>query len=313
MPQSVGAKKNYLRALLNNGGVALGRIIGNPENHIGEVPLYVMATAGMRDNVGLPVPGAQAIMHLAWDAIHELRSNMTNGMLYGHGAIAGDANVPSDIKSKHSFVIPQKQKGVFAWIALNHSRYQPDQMPGVLELGGKSMQIAFTDPTNVSELNGYFGQPVCLFKSQHRLTTHSWVLGAEHSRSAILEEKLIAAAPATSNIYNPCLPHHQPAKIYKSATDWVRRNSIGSGDFTKCLTFMQAYLATQPRGLDTYSLPPLDIEPYTKRFYGVSSFWYTYEFFSLGGSYDINSPYNPKLFRKAVEQYCNGSWLQPFT
>ena len=51
--------KNYLRGLLNDGAVALGRLIGNPADHVGEVPLYVMATAGMRDNVGAPLPGAK--------------------------------------------------------------------------------------------------------------------------------------------------------------------------------------------------------------------------------------------------------------
>ena len=251
-------------------------------------------------------------MHLAWDAIHELRSSVTNGMLYDHGATAGEANVPGNIKSKHSFVVRQKEEGVYAWIALNHGRYQPDQMPGILELGGKSMQIAYTDPTNLSEPKGYFGQPVCLFQSKHRLTTHSWVLGAEQSRVAAVERRLIAAAPASGEIYNPCLPHHQPAKIYRGPTDRVGRNSIGSGDFAKCLAFAKAYLDTKPGGIDTHALPPLDIEPFTKRFYGVSSFWYTYEFFSLGGIYDVNSPYDAKLFRKAVDQYCNGSWLQPF-
>ncbi len=303
--------KDYLRGVLNDGGVALGRIIGNTDNHVGEVPLYVMATAGMRDDAGVPVPGAKATMHLAWDAIHQLRGNVTNGMLYGHGATAGGTNVPDNIKSKHSFVVRQEEEGVYAWVALNHGRYQPDQMPGIIELGGKSMQIAYTDPTNISKRKGYFGQPVCLFKSRHRLTTHSWVLGLEESSYAALERKLISAAPPTGDIYNPCLPHHVHIKIYRSATDHVGRNSIGSGDFAKCLAFAQAYLETQPGGLDIHPLTSLDIEPYTKRFYGVSNFWYNYEFFALGGVYDINSPYDPKLFRKAVEQYCNGSWLQP--
>ena len=304
--------KDYLRGLVNDGAMALARLIGNPADHVGEVPLYVMATAGMRDNAGVPVPSAQVTMHLAWDAIHELRRNVTSGMLFGHGATAGDTNVPDDIKSKHSFVVQQNEEGVYAWIALNHGRYQPDQMPGILELGGKSMQIAYTDPTNLSERDGYFGQPVCLFESSHRLTTHSWVLGAEESRRAAVERRLIAAAPATGDIYNPCLPHHQPAKIYRSAADQVGRNSIGSGDFAKCLAFAKAYLDTKPGGIDLHSLPPLDIEPFTKRFYGVSSFWYTYEFFSFGGVYDINDAYDPELFRTAVDQYCNGSWLKPF-
>src|SRR6202020_36755 len=47
-------------------------------------------------------------------------------------------------------------------------------------------------------------------------------------------------------------------------------------------------------------------------FYGISSFWYTYRFFSNLKVYTIDSPYDPQLFRQAVKEYCNRSCLKPF-
>jgi hypothetical protein len=134
---------------------------------------------------------------------------------------------------------------------------------------------------------------------------------AEESRYAALEKKLIDAATGAGDIYNPCLPHHQPARIYTNSSRIDGHDSIGSGDFAKCLAFARSYLYKKVGELAT-PLPSLDIEPFTKRFYGISGFWYTYEFFSRGSVYDKNGSYDPKLFRKAVNQYCNGSWLKPF-
>lgn len=127
-------------------------------------------------------------------------------------------------------------------------------MPGVVELGGKSMQIAYADPTIPADQlgPGWRGRAVCLFKYKYHVASYSWVLVAEESRFFAVERKLVTAAPH------------------------------------------------------------LDIEPFTKWFYAVSSFWYTYGFFSQVGLYDKHSPYDPELFRKAAEQYCNGSWLNPF-
>jgi hypothetical protein len=89
-------------------------------------------------------------------------------------------------------------------------------------------------------------------------------------------------------------------------------DSIGSGDFAKCHALARTYLHKKAGELAT-PLPSLDIEPFTKPFYSIPGFWYTYEFFSRGSVYDRNGAYyDPKLFRKAVDQYCNGSWLQPF-
>ncbi|KAG6905816.1 hypothetical protein DXG01_000560 [Tephrocybe rancida] len=161
-------------------------------------------------------------------------------------------------------------------------------MPGVLELGGKSMQIAFADPTLPAD-------------------KVAQTLGAEFSRSEAIEKKLVAIAErqdSKTSIYNPCLPHHQPFDLDP------RHSSIGSGDFPKCLAMAQSYLGGVDFGL--LPLPALDIEPFTKRFYGVSSFWYTYKFFAQEGFYNVDDAYDPKLFRQAVDQYCNGSWLQPF-
>ena len=308
--------KDYLLPLLDGGVGALRKALHIPfDNTTGsdntfykKVPLYVMATAGMRNESGQVTPAKRDIMRHVWDTIHALRRNGTSvphiGLrVYDIGADFDEVVNDSD-KDQYSFVVPAEDEGVYAWIALNHGRHQPDQMPGVMELGGKSMQIAYADPTiPVDQLVGR-GRAVCLFESKYHVASYSWVLGAEKSRHAAVEEKLVRAATDlhADVIYNPCLPSFQSWGLPRGHT------STGSGDFAKCLALAESYLDTKSEG----PLARLDIEPFTKRFYALSGFWYTYDFFSNVGLYDKHSAYDPKLFRKAVEQYCNGSWLNPF-
>ncbi|KAG6823950.1 hypothetical protein H0H92_008500 [Tricholoma furcatifolium] len=311
--------QNYLAGILNEGVRVLGAAGVADAN---SVPLYVMATAGVRQKLdGADRGNAQqlAIMKCAWNAIGILRG--TDGReVY---KIGNDAT-----STAHSFAIKEALEGVYAWIAVNHGRYQPDQMPGILELGGKSMQIAFADPTidisndGVDDANGYFSRPVCLFKSRHKLRTRSWVLGSEESRVGAVEKQLIKTVLPNTPVFNPCLPHHETATIYNSNPPGGgaanRRESVGSGDFAKCLALAHSYIDNnlnannQPLIPNNKPFPALDIEPFTKRFYGVSTFWYTWDFFSQSGHYDVHGAYDPKLFRQAVDEYCNGSWLQPF-
>ena len=306
---------NYLEPLLKKGA---DKLPAGVRNKIRSVPLYVMATAGVRgvqgDTEADGERARQAIMSRAWNAIRQLR--VRRGL---EAFNVGRSN-------ENSFVVTEKAEGVYAWIALNRGRFQPDQMPGILELGGQSMQITFADPTTpVTTDTTYFGRPVCLFRSRHLLKSLSWKLGAEESRSKVFGRVIhghrpLPALPAMPrhHIYNPCLPHHEQLDVQPLSVPSPTVEMYGSGDFSKCLALAQSHLDHFPIQFPGHTgtlpdpLPPLDIEPFTKRFYGLSSFYYTWEFFSRGGHYDIHSPYNPKLFRQAVDDYCNGSWLQPF-
>jgi hypothetical protein len=146
-----------------------------------------------------------------------------------------------------------------------------------------------------------------LWKSRYYVKSQSWVLGAEESRVAAVKGKLILAAdrlPGNDIIYNPCLPTFQRSKLNNTV-----KMGTGTGDFAKCLAIAESYLNAK---LGTDSLSSLDIQHLATRFYGVSSFWYTYRFFSNLKVYNIDSPYDPQLFRQAVKEYCNRSWLKPF-
>ena len=297
----VEAMRDHISPLLNFGVQKLPLGLAQQT-----VPLYIMATAGMRDDNGEGGVESRVTMRRAWDAIHGLRQGVggVGRAVYDIG-IGIDDNIPNNvrvnaIRDRYSFVIPAKDEGVYAWIALNYGLNRPDSwMPGVLELGGKSMQVAYADATDAS------GKAVCLWKSRYYVTSQSWVLGAEKSRVGAVEDKLILAAERLPGnyIYNPCLPSFQRSKLGEGHT------GIGTGDFAKCLAMAESYLNAK---LGTDSLSSLDIQHLATRFYGVSSFWYTYRFFARLEVYKKDSTYNPRLFKQAVEEYCTSSWLKPF-
>jgi hypothetical protein len=309
MLSSVGtgddAMKDYMLPLLNNGVGKLPQDVAAQRT----VPSYIMATASMHNNNGEATVVARVTMCCAWDAIHRLRQGAGARCRIVSDIGPNDINDPiphnvrvNTIRESYSFVIPAKDKGVYAWIAQNYGLNRPDSwMCGVLEPGGKFMQVAYVDAT------GAAGKAACLWKSRYYVKSQSWVLGAKESRVAAVKSKPILVAdrlPGNDIIYNPCLPTFQCSK----PNNTVKMNT-STGDFAKCLTMAESYLNTK---LGTYSLSSLDIQHFATHFYGVSSFWYTYRFFSNLKAYTIDSPYNPQLFRQAVKEYCNRSCLKPF-
>jgi hypothetical protein len=206
-----------------------------------------------------------------------------------------DEEIPDDrevnaIQDQRSFVVPKEDEGVYAWIALNHGLDRSGAwMPGVMELGGKSMQVAYV---------GRGGKEVCLWNSKYSVKSHSWVLGAEDSRRKV--EAKVADEAVAGLVSSPCLPYPQRG-IYRN-TRGDSTSVIGNGNFAECLAMVKSHLdaLATPK-------PRLDIQHLANRFYGFSTFWYTYDFFAQFGVYSIDSPYDPQLFRKAVEKYCTGS------
>jgi hypothetical protein len=306
---NVSVIKGHLRKVFDDG---VNKLRSEPAaDSLGDmsVPVYIMATAGMRNNTGEVPLESRDTMRRAWDAIHGLRreagEDAIRRRVYGIGKGIND-DIPytvqvNKIRDKHSFVVPASDEGVYAWIALNQGLNRPDNwMPGVLELGGKSMQVAYADATDPA------GKAVCLWNSRYYVTSRSWVLGVEESRLAAVEKRLLLAAGRLpgSVVYNPCLPSFQRSKLANTQI-----MGTGTGDFAKCLAMAESYLNSK---LASDSLSSLDIQHLASRFYGVSSFWHTYKFFSRLGVYKEDSPYDPRLFKQAVEEYCTSSWLEPF-
>ncbi|KAG6848182.1 hypothetical protein H0H87_004036, partial [Tephrocybe sp. NHM501043] len=97
--------------------------------------------------------------------------------------------------------------------------------------------------------------------------------------AGLLEE---AGGPdGTGIIRNPCLPVGQVSVPIPGSN----RTTIGSGEFSTCLRLSQGLLKD---GLTTRDAIPsyLDIASFSKHFFGVSNYWYNYQFFSKWGAYD---------------------------
>ncbi|KAG6908751.1 hypothetical protein DXG01_003455 [Tephrocybe rancida] len=304
------AMRSYLQPMLDAGVKALTPTL-IPQNGAGnewhkKVPLYIMATAGMRDDNGRILPSSVTLMRRAWDAVQALRAPVAGVgsprrvFEIGHPTFndALPGTYPNNLKKDaFSFVVPAEDEGIYAWVALNYGRNVPGRwLPGALELGGKSMQVAYMDATDPK------AKAVCLWKSRYYVKSQSWVLGAEESRRAAVEDKVIAEAKRYPgrDVYNPCLPSFQPSLI-------ETYSSIGTGDFAKCLAMAGSYLNTK---VDT-PLSSLDIQHLARRFYGTSTFLHTYKFFAKLKLYDEDTPYDQERFRSAVDKYCNSSWLDP--
>ncbi|KAG6808998.1 hypothetical protein H0H93_016273, partial [Arthromyces matolae] len=198
-------------------------------------------------------------------------------------------------------VIPGSVEGLYGWVALNYGRGAEEQISGLLELGGASMQIAYKVPK--AQLSK---ERVCLLSGEHRVFSKTWDgFGADSTQRRMLAGLLEEAGgpDGTGIIRNPCLPIGQVSL----AIEGTNRTTVGTGEFSTCLKLAQGILKD---GLATRDIIPsyLDIAHFSKHFYGISNYWYSFAFFAKWGAYDINRAYDRKLFGEAVNKYCSSSW-----
>ncbi|KAG6814867.1 hypothetical protein H0H93_011931, partial [Arthromyces matolae] len=272
----------YLRPALLAGRAFL------EERGITDVPLYLLATGGMREKLS---PDEQVVV---LQAAHLVMSEFRG--TFAPGTWANNARV-----------IPGSVEGIYGWVALNYGKGPEEQINGILELGGASMQIAYKVPdTQVSK------EQVCLLSGDHRVYSKTWDgFGGDSSIRRMLSGLLAEAGGpnGTGIIKNPCLPSGQIGSAIAGST----RTSVGSGEFRTCLKLSQTHLK---EGLATRDIIPsyLDISSFTQHFYGISNYWYSYEFFAKWGAYDINRSYDRKAFTEAVTRYCSSEWSEiPWT
>lgn len=270
------------------------------------VPLYLMATGGLRSQ-GQDPAVRDEILHDAFEAMRGLDFFRLVSQARNANYIKGEV------------------EGLYGWVALNYGRVRTadDHFPGLLELGGASMQIARKDPTipATAPLAAFPDRyKVCLVSGDHVVYSKTWDgFGAkdtrEKMRAAILRDAGIDPtpnhlpnAPITYGriIPHPCLPRGQDGGEFLTAPN-AGHKLVGNADFETCLLKARAVLNADAGRLG--ALPQYqDIELYTNRFFGVSNFWYTFEFFSRWGAYDPHAAYDRDLFTKAVKKYCTGSW-----
>ncbi|KAF5379473.1 hypothetical protein D9615_006655 [Tricholomella constricta] len=266
----------YLQPMLRAGQAFL-----QTRKNATSVPLYLLATGGMREDIDQE---AQAEI---LKAAHRVMCALHLARTYDAGRRW----------ATNARVIPGHVEGLYGWAALNYGRGVEEQISGLLELGGASMQIAYKVPSAQVRR-----ERMCLLSGEHRVYSRSWDgFGADSMQRRMLAGLLADAGGVngTGVIYNPCLPRGEVG----SAVNGSKRTTVGSGDFATCLALARGLLKD---GLENrHSIPSyLDIASFSKHFFGVSHYWYNYQFFAKWGGYDPRRAYHRTRFTKAVTKYC---------
>ncbi|KAF5372299.1 hypothetical protein D9615_009238 [Tricholomella constricta] len=250
-----------------------------------DVPLYLLATGGMRTDA-VPGPQRLRILEAAHTAMRTVEARFSVGT-----------------RATNAQVISGRTEGLYAWVALNYGRGVEEQVGGVLELGGASMQIAYKVPAaQVTR------ERVCLLSGAHRVYSETWDEFGGGSINVKMQELLLAAAGGADGVgvvNNPCLPRGQVS----GALPGSARVSEGTGDFATCLRLAKGLLV---EGLRTRNPIPsyLDIASFSKLFFGISNFKHSYDFFSKWGAYDALRAYDREAFTGAVTKYCSSDWAK---
>ncbi|KAG6917870.1 hypothetical protein DXG01_000640 [Tephrocybe rancida] len=248
------------------------------------VPIYLLATGGMRET--LTVDEQKVVLRAAHGVMRRFGGTFSVGTW-----------------ETNARVIPGNVEGLYGWVALNYGRGVEEQISGLLELGGASMQIAYKVPnTQLAK------ERVCLLSGNHRVFSKTWDgFGADSTQRRMLAGLLEEAGgpDGTGIIRNPCLPLGQLGGPIGGSN----RTTVGSGEFATCLKLSQAILKD---GLATRDAIPsyLDIASFSKHFFGVSNYWYNYQFFAKWGAYEESRAYDRKAFTGAVNKYCSSSWAE---
>ncbi len=119
--------KNYLNILFSTAQKVLIETVGLSKDDLEKVPVYLRATAGVRTLVDE-------------DKKHELLKLVSSVM------------EESGFQSKGAAIISGQEEGVYAWLSnndvLGRLEQGADQTLGIIEMGGGSLQVAFSPETN---------------------------------------------------------------------------------------------------------------------------------------------------------------------
>jgi len=280
-----------------------------------ETPIHLLATAGMRL---LPLEDQKQILAESCKLLQE------KTLFY----------LP-DCES-HVSIIDGETEALYGWISLNYllgtfdsfnhetqellpgqsSKSLPPQTPsyGFMDMGGASMQIAFSPNLTESErhMDDLYHVRLRTIEGKNqnwRVFVSSWLgFGANEAKRRFAESLL----SYNSDIDNtntlpedPCYPRGKTheVKINENKTATFE----GQGDLSQCLSAMQPLLRKSepckddPCLFNGMHVPAIDFE--TDRFVGVSEYWYTAnDLFNLGGHYDF------EVFSNHVSQYCGSTW-----
>ncbi|CAK9296694.1 unnamed protein product [Gordionus sp. m RMFG-2023] len=297
-----------------------------------DIPLYIMATAGMR-----------LVSHMEQEAIlKDIRHDIA--MRYPQ----------LFFPASHIQIISGKMEAVYAWIAMNYILGNFDKHAkstvGILEMGGASLQIAYEVPHNYStfvyknskntskeqvneivansiyqlNLSGRIPNGAIKKKKYYDVYVKSFLgFGVNqtidiYKKSVMLKYlQILKNKNKTSGdsvqIQDPCYPVGYTYKlrvdnsVHNNTTNKI--NITGTGNFKSChkslipLLKLNSECSLEPCSLDGVHHPigfyaQLPNHTLLPKFYGISEFLYSHAILEL------NDIYNSKAFKDKAVRYC---------
>lgn len=250
-----------------------------------EVPIYLLATGGMRT---LSEEAQKPLLEKA----HEVMRDRKRFPVFAAGSRVDNVRV-----------ISGKTEGILGWVALNYgdSTLTGQATQGLFEVGGASVQIAYRTGGG-SQANA----KICLNGDEAGTAIYSetWDgFGTDavlvELRNIIWNEVMQVGNSGPLTVGNPCLP--------RGAPDAHLHGIIGTGDFPTCLALVKRILLEGAKGRSPMPYYPF-IQTDSPLFVGISSPHYTYDFFSKipGAGFKVSDPYNRRLFEASALKYCSG-------
>ena len=281
-----------------------------PEEEVEGTPLYMLATAGMRQ---LTLKQQKEVMLEACTYLQE----------------STRFRIPNC--ANHVQVMTGETEGLYGWIASNyllnafndpetHAHGEGHHTYGFLEMGGASTQLAFVP--NATESHKHFNDLTHLRLRkingedlEYRLFVATWLgYGSTEARRRYVDS-LIKASGSSERISDPCLLKGlQATKDYKEVKHGSTPKDgpilIGTGNFAECMNKTNPLLndnapcPDKPCLMDGKHVPAFDFN--VNHFVGISRFHdIAHEIPDLFKSKD---PYDFEGFKVKVEQFCNRPW-----
>lgn len=285
---------------------------GVPKESRSETPVFLLATAGMRL---LPMEDQQQILSESCRLLQE------NTRFYLPDCASHVSIIDGETEALYGWISANYLLGTFDSHGEEHSnelslKLQETQQRasyGFMDMGGASMQIAFSPNASESErhLDDLYRVRLRNINGQNqewKVFVSSWLgFGANeakrrYSESLLLFNKIIGNTEKL--LQDPCLPK---AAGRDEEFNGYKVDYVGTGNFSQCLEAMQPLLRKdmpckdEPCLFNGMHVPAIDFN--TDKFVGVSEYWYTAnDIFKLGGHYDFET------FSQHVNEYCGSSW-----
>ncbi|CAK9097522.1 Golgi apyrase (ATP-diphosphatase) (ATP-diphosphohydrolase) (Adenosine diphosphatase) (ADPase) (Golgi nucleoside diphosphatase) [Durusdinium trenchii] len=194
-------------------------LLHNPDVQLKQVPLYLGATAGLR----------------------ELHNRDRDEVMKAAREYLRKQEVFAVTRDEQVRVLSGEEEGAFGWLALNQLQAEispdSDTTLGALDFGGASMQIAFV-PQETSILAGLFPMhfggsvkgPIHLYS--HSFTGYGSVVAFQRATRVLLESH--RKRKTEEEVKHPCMPTGLTWNVNHDEFGVSRQTLVGTGDFDGC-------------------------------------------------------------------------------